>query len=86
MQVTAVMTLVGYYWGSPGSSTTERFSALLAWSPLPGDVVTVGAAVGLVVVAATVRTVAGSARRPPEGRLVLATSVNRPAWKKRASA
>src|SRR5829696_244465 len=85
MQVTAVRTLVGFYWGTPGASTTERLSALVAWSPIPGEAVTVGAAIGTVVFAATVGTLATMARRP-EGRLVQATPIDRPTWKKRASA
>jgi small subunit ribosomal protein S36 len=58
MQVAGVSTLLGFYWGAPGSSILDRLRAVVAWAPMPGELVAVGAVAGLAVVAAVVVQVA----------------------------
>jgi hypothetical protein len=36
MNVVAVSTILGFYWGGPRSSFTERVHAVVAWAPLQG--------------------------------------------------
>jgi small subunit ribosomal protein S36 len=64
MNAMAVATILGYYWGAPGSAIWSRVEALVAWAPLQGEVLVVGAAVGALVAAATVIQLVIIAVRP----------------------
>ena len=46
----AVSAILGFYWGEPGAPISDRLRAVVAWAPLPSEVVVVAAAVGAVVV------------------------------------
>jgi small subunit ribosomal protein S36 len=61
MQLAAVATILGFYWGAPGSSLTDRLRAVVAWAPLPGVVLVVGATIGAIVVGVAVAQVVVSA-------------------------
>ena len=50
----AVATILGHYWGAPGSAIWSRVEAVVAWAPLQGEVLLVGAAIGAVIAAVTV--------------------------------
>jgi small subunit ribosomal protein S36 len=50
----AVATILGHYWGAPGSAIKSRVEAMVAWAPLQGEVLVVGAAVGAIIAVATV--------------------------------
>lgn len=52
MQGFALATILGFYWGDPGSPLTSRLRAVTAWAPLPGEVIAAAALVGVVVGAA----------------------------------
>lgn len=74
MNVLGMGAMLGTYWGASGSAFAERFRALVAWAPIEGEVIAVGAALGALVLAATaVQLVAmavradGSDDKPPRG-------------------
>ena len=67
MQVAAMSTIFGFYWGEPGSALTDRVRAVVAWSALPGELLAVGALVALVMVGGGVWSTVGSVRRPQDG-------------------
>jgi small subunit ribosomal protein S36 len=50
MQAVGISTILGYYWGAPGSPVVDHVRAVIAWSPLPGELVGVGALLAAVVV------------------------------------
>lgn len=54
MNVLGVRAMLGHYWGAPGSTVTERIRAAVAWAPMEGEMIAIGAIVGLVVGLATV--------------------------------
>ena len=60
----AVATILGHYWGAPGSAIKSRVEAMVAWAPLQGEVLVVGAAVGAIIAAATVANLVLIAVRP----------------------
>jgi small subunit ribosomal protein S36 len=64
MQVWAARSLLGFYWGEPGSPLTERLRAVVAWAPMPGEMIALGALVGSVVLVATVGMVIYVSLRP----------------------
>jgi len=45
----AVSAIFGFYWGEPGSALSARLRSMIAWAPLPGEVIGLAAAVGAVV-------------------------------------
>lgn len=49
MQATAIRAIFNQYWGAPGSAWADRVRAMLAWAPLPGEVLIVGAVLGALV-------------------------------------
>jgi hypothetical protein len=55
MQVTAVRSIINQYWGAPNSAWSDRIRAMVAWAPLPGEMLAVGAVVGALVVLNTTR-------------------------------
>ncbi len=67
MQVLAVRAILGFYWGAPGSSLADRLRALVAWAPLPGEVLAAGAVVGAAAAVAVAVVVARLARRGAPG-------------------
>lgn len=74
MNTLGVGAMLGTYWGASGSAFGERFRALVAWAPLEGEVIAVGAALGaLVLLVVAVQLVAMAVRpdgadRDPPGR------------------
>jgi small subunit ribosomal protein S36 len=50
MQALAVSAIFGFYWGAPRSAISDRVRALVAWAPLPGELIALGAVVGAAVV------------------------------------
>lgn len=66
MQVAAMAAILGFYWGEPGSAIAARLRAVVAWAPLPGQVIGAGAAVGGVILVATVAQIVAAAVRPGE--------------------
>jgi small subunit ribosomal protein S36 len=54
MNALGVTAMLGHYWGAPGSSVTERLRAVVAWAPIEGEVIAVGALIGCVVLALAV--------------------------------
>jgi small subunit ribosomal protein S36 len=68
MNAVAVSTILGFYWGVPDSAITSRVRAVVAWAPMPGEVLAAGGVVGgLIAVITTVQLVAATAR-PCHGR------------------
>ena len=53
IQAFAVSTMLGFYWGEPGSALVDRLRAVVAWSPIPGELIGVGVVAGSVVLAVT---------------------------------
>jgi small subunit ribosomal protein S36 len=64
MQVLAVGTILRFYWGEPDSGLADRARAVVAWAPIPGEVIGVGAAVAAAVAAATVALLVTAGLRP----------------------
>ena len=64
MQVNGVTTLLQYFWGGPGASTSQRLDSLVAWSPLPSGPLKAIAAVSAVVLAGTLWQIVRSPFRP----------------------
>src|SRR5690606_8406612 len=64
MQLAAMSTIFGLYWGEPGSALADRVRAVVAWAALPGELLRVGADVGVVAVAGGLWSGVGSARLP----------------------
>jgi small subunit ribosomal protein S36 len=64
MQGLALSAIFGFYWGAPGSALSSRLHAMVAWAPVPGEMIAIAAVAGLLVgVAAVVeigRVVLGS--------------------------
>ncbi len=54
MQGVAVSSILGFYWGAPGSAFADRFRAIVAWAPLPGELIAVGVVAGVLVAGATI--------------------------------
>jgi small subunit ribosomal protein S36 len=50
MQALAVSAIFGFYWGAPRSAISDRVRALVAWAPLPGELIALGAVIGAAVV------------------------------------
>lgn len=67
MNVTAALSILGFYWGRPEGSLVDRLDALVAWAPLPGELLGVGAVVcvGLMTLA-TYQIVMLTRRSPGE--------------------
>jgi len=53
MNVVAVSTILGFYWGGPRSGLATRVRAVVAWAPMQGEVLVAGAVVGMVVAVCT---------------------------------
>jgi len=49
MQAFALATILRFYWGDPGSSLTSRVRAVVAWAPLPGELIALTAIIAAVV-------------------------------------
>jgi hypothetical protein len=64
MNVLAVKTILGFYWAAPGASITSQVQAAVAWAPLQGEVLAVGAAVGAVIAVVTILYLLVTAVRP----------------------
>jgi hypothetical protein len=63
MQGLAVSAIFGFYWGAPGSAFSARVRAMIAWAPVPGEVIGVAAVIGATVcVAAVVQVGRGAVR------------------------
>lgn len=58
MQILAVSVLLGFYWGEPHSALADRLRAVVAWTPLPGELIGVGAIAAALIAATTVAQVA----------------------------
>ena len=56
LQGLAVRAMLHFWWGATDASLTERLRAMLAWSPWPGELVGLTAALGAIVAVATVRS------------------------------
>jgi small subunit ribosomal protein S36 len=64
MNALAVDTILGFYWAPPGSAFTSQVRAAVAWAPLQGEVLAVGAAVGAVIAVVTILYLVVIAVRP----------------------
>jgi small subunit ribosomal protein S36 len=64
MQGYALATFLRFYWGAPGSNLRESLRALVAWAPLPGELIGMGAVVALVVTAGATWQIVRTAIRP----------------------
>jgi 4-amino-4-deoxy-L-arabinose transferase-like glycosyltransferase len=58
MNVVAVSTILGFYWGGPRSGVATRVRAVVAWAPMQGEVLVAGAVVGTVVAVCTASALA----------------------------
>jgi small subunit ribosomal protein S36 len=67
MQLFALDTIFGFYWGAPGSALTARLRALVAWAPLPGELIGLATIAGAIVGIAAVVKVGAFALRAPGG-------------------
>jgi small subunit ribosomal protein S36 len=65
MNALAAWTMLGFYWGPPDSAITVRVRAVVAWAPIEGEVLVVGAAIGSLVLVSTVVQLLGTTLRPP---------------------
>lgn len=65
MQALALSGLLGFYWGAPGSALVDRVRAVIAWTPLPGELIGLAALAGAVVVGGAVFQVTRACLRPP---------------------
>ena len=54
MQGLAVSAIFGFYWGAPGAAFPARLRAMVAWAPVPGEVIALAAGIGAIVWAAAV--------------------------------
>jgi small subunit ribosomal protein S36 len=66
MQTVGVSTILGFYWGAPGSSLPDRLRAVVAWAPVPGELIGAVAVVGGIVAVAAGAQVAAMAFKPAE--------------------
>jgi small subunit ribosomal protein S36 len=58
MQGLALSAIFGFYWGAPGAAFSARLRAMIAWAPVPGEVIALAATAGaLIGVAAAVEIV-----------------------------
>lgn len=64
VHATAIRAIINQYWGAPGSAIADRFRSILAWAPLPGEVIVAGAALGTLIVLCTTVGVLKAALRP----------------------
>lgn len=67
MNALAADTMLGFYWGAPDSGLGDRLRAVIAWAPLQGEVLAVGAIVGVVVLLMTIILVVGLTARYDAG-------------------
>lgn len=65
IQLVATKTILYFYWGTPGTSGRERIDAVVAWAPLPGEVIGLGALLAAVVGLAIAVQLVGIGRRAP---------------------
>ena len=65
MQAVGTYTVLRHYWGPVSSPVTDRLRAVVAWAPMPGEVIAAGAVVGGLVVVATLVQVVLLAWRGP---------------------
>ena len=70
MQALALSTILGFYWGAPGSAMTDRLRAVVAWAPVPGELIAVAVAVGAIAGGAALVEVGRVVRRGPGGDAV----------------
>ena len=54
MQILTVIASLSYYWGAPGSGLADRVRAVVAWAPLPGELIALGLLVGLATITGSV--------------------------------
>ena len=66
VQVVAIGTIAGYYWGPPGTSVNDRVRTMIVWSPFPGDLLVTGFVVAVLVVAGTLVALVRELQVPPE--------------------
>jgi hypothetical protein len=69
MNVTAIPRIMAHFWGEPGSPMGDQARAMIAWAPLPGELIGAGALVGALVVAGTLVQAGRVALRPDASRL-----------------
>jgi small subunit ribosomal protein S36 len=67
MQGVALSTILGFYWGAPHSALTSRLRAIVAWAPVPGELIAVAAMAGVVVFAVTATELGRFVRREGQG-------------------
>jgi 4-amino-4-deoxy-L-arabinose transferase-like glycosyltransferase len=65
MNALGAWAMLGFYWGPPDSAITARVRAVVAWAPMQGEVLVVGAAIGSLVLVSTVVQLLGTTLRPP---------------------
>jgi 4-amino-4-deoxy-L-arabinose transferase-like glycosyltransferase len=51
MQAVGITTMLDHYWGGPQASLGDRLRAVVAWAPLPGELIGAGALAATVAVA-----------------------------------
>jgi small subunit ribosomal protein S36 len=54
MQGLAVAAIFRFYWGAPGAALSARLRAMVAWAPVPGEVIAAATIVGAIVAVAAV--------------------------------
>lgn len=64
MQAAAMLAILRFYWGPPGSGLGDRLRAVVAWAPLPGELLGVGAVLGFIVGVGAVACVVATVIRP----------------------
>jgi small subunit ribosomal protein S36 len=68
IQLVTFVTVSGFYWGAPGSSMTDRVRALVAWAPLPGELIGVLGIIGVAVAVGAATGVVSFSRRTMAAR------------------
>lgn len=68
MHVLAVVALLSFYWGAPGSALVDRWRAVVGWAPVPPFLLVLGALAGGVALAGTAVQLVGLGREPARPR------------------
>lgn len=63
MQAVALTAILDFYWGPPGSGMATSLRSVVAWAPLPGELIGVGALAAVVVIGGAVWQITVSAIR-----------------------
>lgn len=66
MQGIGISTMLGHYWGAPDAGPVDRVRAVVAWAPLPGELIAIGAVVAVVAAAGAAIAIVRPSGAPAE--------------------